>query len=259
MKRVFIFLMLFVFCSQFIYAQSKTVVHQKGVLYFGVGTNLSYYSKSNIRFQSTANPGFDFTLEKVRGKDDRGLNFGGGGAAQYSYQLGYYFRNCNFGVEFNFDHIKYFARPNQVVRVKGTIEGKPVNNDTVITTIVQNFEHSDGANYALFNFVKWKTLSTSNNKKNVLDFMLKAGAGPVIPKTNSTVLGKHYDDQYKVSGYVIALEGGLKYNVGKHFYIAPSVKTAYANYTNFVTAEGTGSQHWVALHFNLLLGTQINL
>jgi hypothetical protein len=239
-------------------AQNNTtgINTSKGVLYMGFGTNLSYYSPSTISFK-TSNA--DFTLEKVRAKDDRGLNFDGGGAAQYSYQVGYYFKKKNFGIEFNFDHIKYFARQNQVVRIKGTIEGKKLNTDTAMADIVQNFEHSDGGNYALFNFVKWKNLAASQNKKNILDLVLKAGIGPVIPKTNSTVMGRHYDDRYKISGYVVALEGGLRYHFLKHFYIAPSLKGAYANYSNFVIADGRGNQHWFAAHFNLLVGGQVNL
>jgi hypothetical protein len=258
MKRFFTVVVCFIGILQSAQAQNKNaeINTSNGVFYMGFGTNLSYYSRSNISFITSTS---DFVLEKVRGKDDRGLNFDGGGAAQYSYQAGYYFKKKNFGIEFNFDHIKYFARQNQVVHVKGTIEGKTVNTDTAMAAIVQNFEHSDGGNYALFNFVKWKNLRTSQNRKNSLDLVWKAGAGPVIPKTNSTVMGRHYDDRYKLSGFVVALEGGLRYHFLHNFYVAPSLKGAYANYSSFAIADGQGKQHWFALHFNILVGGQVNL
>ena len=233
----------------------------KGVLYMGFGTNLSFYSKSDLHFVSS---NFDFTLYKVRGRDDGGLKFDGGGAAQYSYQLGYYFTKKNFGIEFNFDHIKYFIRQNQVAHLKGVINGQSYDTDTTLTPNFIQFEHSDGANYALFNFVKWKKLASGKNPSNVLNLVLKAGAGPVIPKTNSTIaagneIGKHRDDTYKISGFVVALEGGVRYTFAKHFYIMPSIKGAYADYTHFVIKDGYGSQHWFAAHVNLLVGAQVNL
>ncbi len=234
----------------------------KGVLYMGFGTNLSFYSKSDIHFTSS---NFDFTLYKVRGRDDGGLKFDGGGAAQYSYQVGYYFKKKNFGIEFNFDHIKYFVRQNQVVHLNGEINGQSYDTDTTLTPNFIQFEHSDGANYALFNFVKWKNLSTAKNAAHSLDLVAKAGAGPVIPKTNSTIAagvnepGKHRDDTYKISGFVLALEGGLRYTFARHFYIMPSVKAAYADYTHFVIKDGYGNQHWFAIHANLLVGVLVNL
>jgi hypothetical protein len=232
--------------------------NKKGFLYFGFGSNLSFYTPSDIHVRSSGTPSYDFTLYNVRAKDDGGIKFNNGGAPQYTYQIGYYFSNKKFGVEFNFDHVKYFVTPNQVVRLKGTIDNKQYDTDTSLTADFFKFEHSDGANYALFSFVKLFTLSQSKNGKNTLDLITKAGIGPVIPKTNSTIMGRHYDDQYKVSGYVVALEGGLRYNFLKNFYIAPTLKGAYANYNRFLVADGTGNQKWMGLHFMLVVGGQLN-
>jgi hypothetical protein len=198
-------------------------------------------------------------LRNVKAKDDGGLKFDNGGAAQYSYQIGYYFHKHNFGLEFNFDHIKYFVRQDQVVHIDGRIGATQYNRERELTPDFFQFEHSDGGNYALLNFVKWKSLLESKNKKSGLDLVLKAGAGPVIPKTNSTILGAHYDDEYKISGYVAALEGGLKYRFLKHLYLLGSWKGAYANYTNFVIYDGSGHQKWVASHLNIILGGSISL
>lgn len=63
-----------------------------------------------------------------------------------------------------------------------------------------------------------------------MQLLLKAGAGPVIPKTNSTIMGKHRDDKYKISGFVVALEGGLLYDVSGLLFVEANVKGAYADY-----------------------------
>src|SRR6476659_2910685 len=161
MKPFFSILLVSLFCSQNVNAQhTQEMAGGKGVLYMGFGTNLSFYSKTDLHFHSSD---FDFTLFKVRGKDDGGLKFDGGGAAQYSYQVGYYFKKKNFGIEFNFDHIKYFARTDQIVHTVGTVNGQKMDEDLPITTYVQNFEHSNGGNYILLNFVKWKDLVASKD------------------------------------------------------------------------------------------------
>jgi hypothetical protein len=230
----------------------------RGILYFGFGSHLSYYSPSDIRFISNKGE-FDFTLKNVRAKDDRGIKLKGD-AAQYSYQVGYFFKKKGFGVEFNFDHIKYFVLQNRVVQLKGNIFNQQYDKDTLLTPAFVYLEHSDGGNYALLNIVKWKNLYTSLNKRYVLDMVLKAGAGPVIPKTNSTLFGtRHRDDKYHISGYVAALEGGVRYNFLKNLYIIPSIKGSYANYNHFLIADGYGKQQWVAVHFNLLIGGQLTL
>jgi len=236
-------------------AQPTYNTNKKSTLYFALGTNWSRYSKSDIRLKSYGPIPFDFTLRKVKARDDAGLSTNGG-APQYSLQLGYYSHRKNWGLEFNFDHIKYFVRQNQLVSIQGTINNQPYHTDTLITPQFISLEHSDGANYALFKLVKWLALKTNRNQQTLLNIVLKAGAGPVIPKTNSTIMDNHWDDRYHIAGYVIAIEGGLRYNIVKFLYAEGNVKGAYANYTSFLIANGNGSQQWYGLHASVLLGLQ---
>jgi hypothetical protein len=238
-------------------AQSNITPEKKsthGTFYFAFGTNLSFYSKSDIRLKSAAHPSFDITLHDVRGKDDGGVNFKHG-APQYSYQVGYYKKN--WGIEFNFDHIKYYVRQFQQVHMQGKINNRTYDTDTLISLAFIQLEHSDGANYALLKWVKWRPLFENKAGVKVLNLVLKAGAGPVVPKTNATIMGKHRDDRYKLAGYVIALEGGLRYDCSSHFFIEGNAKGAYADYNRFLIADGWGSQEWVGLHFGLLVGVQL--
>jgi hypothetical protein len=235
-------------------AQSGQVKSKSGVFYFALGSHVAAYTRSDIHLRSN-DQSFDFVLEKVKGRDDKFLK-STGGAMQYDYQFGYYFKKKNFGIEYNFDHVKYFAKHDQTVRTVGTVNGQDVDEELPITTYVQNFEHSNGANYMLLNFVKWKELVTSKDKKRILDLMYKAGGGIVFPKTNSTVMNKHRDDTYNVAGYVFALEGGLRYNLLKFFFVESSLKGAFANYSHILIADGTGKQHWISGQFLIMAGFQ---
>jgi hypothetical protein len=252
MKKV-VFLITIIVSTISLQAQNK-VKGKSGVFYFALGSHVAGYSKSDIHLKST-DQSFDFVLEKVKGCDDKFLK-STGGAMQYDYQVGYYFKKRNFGIEYNFDHVKYFARHDQTVRTVGTVNGQKINEDLPITTYVQNFEHSNGGNYILLNFVKWKDLAMSKNQKRILNLMYKAGGGIVLPKTNSTIMNKQRDDTYNVAGYVLALEGGLRYNFLKNVFVESSLKGAFANYTRILIAAGSGHQHWFSGQFLMMAGFQ---
>ena len=236
--------------------EAQEAIQPKAKFYVALGTHWSFYSKGDIRLKSTGTPAYDFTLQSVSGKDDGGPKFDNG-APQYSYQAGYYNARKSWGIEFNFDHIKYYVRQNQKTLLRGTINDIRYNMDTLITPNFIQLEHSDGGNYTLLKFVKEKALFESSNNNEVWHFLLKVGAGPVIPKTNSTIMGKHRDDRYQISGYVIALETGLRYLLSKLLFVETNAKAAYANYNQFLIADGIGSQQWVGVHFGLLLGLQL--
>ena len=257
MRVLWYSLLLLLFPFEFLKAQLFKSPKQtaKASFYFAFGTHRSFYSRTDIHLKSVASPIFDFTLQNVRGKDDGGLKFNSE-APQYNYELGYYNEKQNWGVEFNFDHIKYFVRQWQRVTIKGTIDGKFYDGDSLLSPDFIQLEHSDGGNYALIKLVNKKPINKNDNGRWLLLF--KAGAGPVIPKTNSTIMGKHRDDRYKISGYVLALESGLRYNFSKLFFSEASVKGAYANYSRFLIADGTGSQKWCAVHLGLMVGVQFS-
>jgi hypothetical protein len=219
-------------------------------VYFSLGSHRSFFSHSDIHLRS---PGFDFTLYDVHGKDDGGFNFRNG-APQYNYAIGYYNHRAKWGIEFGFDHVKYYIRQNQRVHMKGTIGNDYFNTDTLLLPSFVQFEHSDGANYALLKFLKWIPLSVNKKYDNALQLLFKAGAGPVIPKTNSTVMGRHRDDRYNIAGYVFAGEAGVRYPFTRFLFAEAGMKAAYANYKKILIANGTGDQKWFGLHFHILIG-----
>jgi hypothetical protein len=255
--KPFLILPLWCIWAQMVNGQTLKSRNESGIFYFALGTHKIFYTQSDIHLIGKGNPSFDLTLKNVKAKDDFFLK-GNGGAPQYDYKLGYYFTKKKFGIEFNFNHVKYFVRKDQVVKTTGFINEQKVDNDAPVTTYVQNFEHSDGANYLLLNFVKWENLPHKPGR-DPLVLQLKAGAGPVVPKTNSTILNNQWDDHYQIAGFVLALETGLRYHFHKNFFIEPSFKGAYADYRKFLIADGYGSQRWFSAQFILAAGVQFGL
>ena len=247
----------FSFCIQTQAQQTNSINTKKGVLYFAFGSHRIFYTPSTIRFVRGSNPSFDFTLEKVKAQDEGGLKFET--APQFTYTVGYYFKNKNFGIEYQYDHIKYFVKQNQVVHMTGTIENKSYNQDTTITADFVKMEHSDGGNYAMLNFVKWANLISNKEKEPMLQLIMKAGAGVGIPKTNTTIMGNHRDDRYHVSGYIVGIESGLRYSFWKYAFVSGTFKGVYANYNHFLIAGGYGSQKWFSAQLIYMLGLQFPL
>ena len=239
---------LFVFSN----AQSGQVKTRSGTFYIAAGTHDAWFTKSDIHLKTNL---LDIVLKKAKGTDDQFLH-ATGGPIQYDYQLGYYFKKKNFGIEYNFDHVKYFAKQDQNVRTVGTVNGQKIDEVLPITTYVQNYEHTNGANYVLLNFVKWKELTKAKNSNHILDLLLKGGAGVVLPRTNSTIMNNHRDDTYNIAGYLFALEAGLRYNFARHFFAESTFKGAYANYKRILIANGHGSQHWVSGQLIFMVGYQ---
>src|SRR5690349_11665647 len=89
---------------------NKTLLKDRTVIYFSVGTQRVFYTPSSIHFESEKSPNsFDFTLEKAKAHDGGNLNFSGN-APQYSYNFGFYSPKKKFGIEFQFDHVKYIMK-----------------------------------------------------------------------------------------------------------------------------------------------------
>ena len=249
MKSSFLIFMLFGFFNAF--SQDKG-----GKLYFGLGSHRMWYTSSDITTTRKGDPGFHLKFYNVKGEDEGGLIFDT--APQFSYFIGYYFNKLKFGLEYNYDHGKYFTKLNQVVHIKGWIGDQHLDTDTALTPYFLRIDHSDGANYAMINFVKWLKLAGDENKHS-LTLVMKAGAGIVHPKTNSTVLGLKRDDKYHISGMVTGVDMGLRMNLFRNYFIGCSLKGCYANYFDILINGGRAKQAWFSGQLNYFIGGLINI
>ncbi len=246
----------------------------KGTFYFSWGYNKDWFSKSDIHFKNTTSEfdtqkgtskSYDFTIYDAEAKDRPGfkdilrtdLTI-----PQYVYRVGYFFnKKHDLGIEINFDHVKYVMKDYQTLRVKGTIHGQTIDQDTLIDpNTFLHFEHSDGANFLMLNFVKRQRLLTSKNNKHWLSGIAKLGAGLVIPRTDVTLFGVELNNKFHIAGYCMGLEAGFRYDAFKHIYLEYTAKGAFANYKDvLVIGEGKAHHYFWTFENILVLGLQFPL
>ena len=235
-----------------------------GTLYFAFGYNRGYYSKSDIRFEDQGQGKYDFTLYDVIGKDrpgfDQILN-SNISIPQYVFRIGYFFnKKKDLGIEINYDHAKYIASDEQRVRIKGNVDGNYLDTDTVIGKPFIAFEHTNGANFAILNLVKRKTLLHDKTNNHWLSVLGKAGGGFVYPRTDATLFGVRRDDKFHVAGYIAGVDVALRYDFFHHFFIENEAKYTFVNYTDaLLPFGGRAHHHFFAFEYILTAGVSINL
>lgn len=262
MYKLRLFIVLFIVSTG--YANSQEVVKEKkkGRIYFAWGYNKDYFSKSDIHFINEGSDHYDFTLKGVDATDRPGYNqiFQSNiSIPQYVYRIGYYFNDKNdLGIEINFDHTKYVMIDNQTAHLTGTIHDQYYDVDTLVTPGFLRFEHTNGANFLMINFLKKHKFHVSNNNQHVLNLVGKIGGGVVIPKTDVTLFGERLDNVFHVAGYVAGMETGLRYEFRKYLFSEAVVKGTFANYNNVLTVgTGKADHTFFAGEFILTVGVQL--
>lgn len=240
---------------------SEKKIATKPFFYFSLGWHRIFYTNSTIHFKDHQTANYDFKLIKAKGIDDNDLNIGHGiDAPQFSIRIGFFFKkNPDNGLELNFDHAKYILKQGQTVHLTGSIDNEFYDQDTLVSPDFIQYEHTDGANYYMLNFIKRKQLLESKNGKHELSLLVKPGAGIVRPRTESTVMGNHINQRYHISGYVAGIESGFQVILFKHILAEITVKGAYANYFDVLLyGKGKASQHWCSFQYLFLIGYQFN-
>ena len=242
-----------------------------GSMYLLWGYTRAMYSKSTIHFSDDSNTyypatgqyhNYNFTIYDAKAHDKPDFkdikDVANITIPQFVIRLGYYFNNKkDFGVEINYDHTKYVVTDYQTVRIKGNFNGQAVDNDTILDpTNFLHFEHTDGANFWMFNFIKrWKLYEPSKNFN--LGFVVKPGAGFVYPRTDVTMLGTRLNNKWHIAGWIVGVESGIRAEFLKHGVFEFMAKGAYADYTNaLVLGKGNGkaNHHFFAGQLTATLG-----
>ncbi|CAN5868189.1 membrane protein [soil metagenome] len=234
--RKFILLILFTASVTSLLAQKKHKLIDG--MYFQWGYNTEWYTKSDIHVIMPNGNNFKLINAKAHDRPDldaipkKPLDIS---IPQYNYRLGFYLNKSHSkAIELNFDHAKYIVTDGQTVRVKGTIDGKPVDADSVLNpTTFLHFEHTDGANWLHLNYVQQHTLLlTKKTKRPLITYIWKAGAGINIPRTDFTWRGDRLNNDFHVAGYNISVEGGARIYPLKRFFFEFTGKTGYVKYLN---------------------------
>ncbi|MEP7167889.1 MAG: hypothetical protein ABI855_00815 [Bacteroidota bacterium] len=233
----------------------------KGKLYFSFGYNLDWFTNSDIHFKDKGAGDYDFTLYNVKAVDRPALAYifkEDITLPQYSYRIGYFFNDKrDMGIEINYDHVKYLVVSNQRVHIKGEIHGTPLDGDTTLSSKFIQYEHTNGANYFMVNLARRFNFLHSRNELHWLSAVVRAGAGPVIPRSATSLWGNSRDDTYHVAGFVAGIDLGLRYDFLKNFYFETNGKGAFADYTNVLLyGEGRAQQSWFSFEYIFTIGFQ---
>lgn len=228
-----------------LHAQFLPKAHFSG-MYLQWGYNRDIYTRSDLHFSNGSQ--YDFTIHDAKAVDQP--DFEGFWNTplditipQNSYRIGVYLnREHTWAIELNFDHAKYVINDNQVLRVSGQIAGEPIDKDTVIRRQFVHFEHTNGANFYHINYVRQNYLIEGRNYGK-LSYLLKGGAGVVIPRSDVTIMNHRLDNKYHVAGYIISAEAGMRYYPLRNFFLELNVKGGFANYLNVLTVEGGKAHH----------------
>jgi hypothetical protein len=219
-------------------AQEKKDTRWFKSMYFQWGYNIEMYTRSDIHFKM--GNGDRFTLHHARAHDrnnyddilKKPLEIS---IPQYNYRIGFYLNHEHTkAVELNFDHAKYIVSDGQTVHVTGTIDGIPVDGDSVLNpNRFLHFEHTDGANWLHINYVRiYHWVPNKAHDRKLLDAVAKIGAGINIPRTDFTWRGQRLNNDFHVAGYNASVEGGLRFYPFKRIYIETTAKTGYVKYLN---------------------------
>ena len=244
--------------------QDVALSENQSSIYLTWGYHLNAYTTSTIHLKDYQSDNYDFTLYHAKAKDQPDMDHlltSPLTVPQYVFRLGYFLKKrSDIGIEFSWDHLKYIVIDNQVMHLKGWIHENYYNLDTLVTPDFVHFEHTNGNNYAMVSVVKRSTFFEPPNKNHKLSGLFTAGAGILVPKTDSRILGNHNDGPFRYSGIVFAASAGLRYEFFKYFYVEPSIKGAFADYTNAkVYLQGRAQHHFFSVQYIVAAGLNLPL
>ena len=250
-------------------------------IYISWGYNREVYTKSTIHFENKGDPAkqatmgnvyspYNFTIYNVKAHDSPDFDHIAGSIKdvinltipQFSGRIGFYFNNDrDEGFELNYDHAKYVVTDGQKVHIKGTILGQQQDKDTVFQRQNFHFEHTDGANFIMANYMKrWKFFISKNGSNNI-GIVAKAGAGVVYPRTDVTIFGQRLNNAWHIAGFIAGVETGIRGEFWKHFCVEFTGKAAAADYLwCFIHGSGNGQANhsFGTLEANLNIGYQFS-
>jgi hypothetical protein len=249
-------------------AQKDSLKGKKTRLYLSWGYTKAVYSKSTIHFVNHSGTdrshNYDFTIYDATAHDRPDFNkirdVINVTIPQFVFRIGYELTQ-KWGIELNYDHTKYVVDDYQSLRIKGQL-----NDDWVDEQIVLNpdsflhFEHTDGANFWMINAVrKLNVYTPSSNFK--LSWVLKPGGGVVIPRTEVWLYGQRLNNNWKLAGWIVGVETGLRVEFLKNGLFEFVGKGSYADYVNtFVLGRGNGkaNHHFFTGQLTATIGYKFN-
>jgi len=262
--KSFLTLLLFLMFLPQVQAQKQFKHKQQGKLYIYWGWNRAQFSKSDISFSGAD---YNFTLEDVVAFDRQSefsfetyFKLTNITQPQYNVRVGYFFKD-NWDISIGTDHMKYVMSENQLAKINGEIntgspyDGSYSDDDIVLATDFLMFEHTDGLNY--INIAIRRFDEIYNKGMFAINLTEGIGIGGLMPRTNTTLLGKERYDEFHWSGYGVDLMLGLNLTFWDVFFIQPEYKLGYINMPDIRTTASEldrANQAFSFTQFNVVFG-----
>ena len=98
----------------------------------------------------------------------------------YGLRVGWIPEGRWLGVEAEFIHAKVYTQTGRVARIRGTLDGAPIDASLPLSSVVQRLAMSHGLNFLLANLVVRREFGR-------VAIAGRAGAGPTLPHAESTI------------------------------------------------------------------------
>ena len=275
--RFLLFIIALVFFSPIARSQDQgefAAKPSKHQFYVYWGWNRGWFSRSDIHFHGS---NYDFRLAKVVAHDtqdpvavDPYLNPGSITVPQTNVRIGY-FLSDHWSLSLGLDHMKYVMDANQVVRITGTIRNSNTiydgvyNNDKIrLSEDFLQFEHTNGLNYIHVALRRHDTLINLKRFRLPIAFNVMEGfdAGPLLPKTNTTLLGYQRYDEFHLAGYGLGAMAGLNITFFDHIFVQSEWKGGFCNMPDIRTTEfksDRADQHFFFSELSFLVGANFRI
>ncbi len=257
LSAIFIFLM----CTLSIKSQSKKKERKKE-FYFSWGYNKEGYTRSTIKVNQPS-LGNNYSFQNIKGQDHPGWDDGifnkPISIPQYNYRFGLFLnKEKGIAVEINFDHTK-FIFADQPAHVKGVLNNR--NVDTIVNFARPDYYYylNNGANFLLFNIVKRWHWYAGKNDKIKIDFLGKAGVGPVIPPVENRFFGTPNKPGFQFGGWNVGVEAVVRTTFYNRVFLEYSNKLDYARYSNLKVYQGTAKHAFGTYEMIVSLGTTFSV
>lgn len=243
---------------------------RKGEISIYFGWNNAIFSDSDIHFKGSD---YDFVLNNASASDrqtpfgiDPYFKLNSITVPQTNMGITFQF-NEKVQLSFNVDHMKYVLNQNQIASISGEIShgygdlaGVYNNTPIELTKDLIIFEHTDGLNYINLGYARTHTLKKVNSFLS-LQGNYGGALGVLLPKTNSTLLGKERYDDFHLSGYGASADASLQLNISKWLFLATYLKGGFINMPDIRTSSDTSdyaSQNFWFAQYNFIFGLRFN-
>lgn len=262
-------------------AQAQVRKHKKknstaaGTLYFYWGYNRSYYTQSDIRF---VGENYDFKLKNVVAYDrpdkfSARLYFNPATITvpQYNARIGYYFKD-KWALSFGVDHFKYVMADENHVLLDGFIgDGVDTNwtgnyNDEPVVTDrdLFHYENTNGVNFLRFELTRsFNIYEIGKERQLALTAHLGVSTGPMLTFNDLNFEQVHTFATPSISGYGLSLNGGLRLEFFRHFFVQMNSGLGFIHLTHVRTRpddrDAFARQRFGYSEYNLAAGVLLYL